>query len=56
MNLEGMSQKKLRKRYICSNHFHTSMYMNSTSIKPRLIQNAIPTKYSIGKINTKYMV
>ncbi|KAL5239374.1 hypothetical protein ACI65C_006784, partial [Semiaphis heraclei] len=47
INLVGISPEKLRKKYICSNHFHSSMYMNSTSIKPRLIKNAIPKKYSI---------
>jgi hypothetical protein len=49
INLDGMSPKKLRKRYICSEHFDNSMYMNSSSEKPRLIHNAIPKKYSRGE-------
>lgn len=43
-----MSPKKLRKRYICSDHFDKAMYMNSTCVKPRLIQNVLPNKYSTG--------
>jgi len=43
-----MSPKKLRKRYICSDHFDKSMYVN-TNLKPRLVKNAVPKKYSLGK-------
>ncbi|KAF0771117.1 THAP-type domain-containing protein, partial [Aphis craccivora] len=45
--LEALSPQKLRKRYICSHHFDASMYMNSNASNSRLIQDAVPTKYSI---------
>jgi len=47
IHLESLSPKKLRKRYICSNHFDDTMYMNSKRMK--LKQNAIPNKYLAGK-------
>lgn len=49
IKLDGISPKKLRKRYICSEHFDKAMYMNSTCVKPRLIKNAVPKIFSNGK-------
>ncbi|XP_025199564.1 uncharacterized protein LOC112597652 isoform X2 [Melanaphis sacchari] len=56
IKLDGMSPKKLRKRYICSDHFDKAMYMNSTCVKPRLIQNALPKKYSTDSSEQPVMI
>lgn len=44
--LEAFEPKKLKKRYICSNHFKKEMYINANDPKSRLITNAVPNKYS----------
>lgn len=46
INLHLLSPKCLRKRYVCSDHFNDCMYMNLNVEKRRLIQNAIPIKYT----------
>lgn len=46
IDLDALSPKRLRKRYICSEHFEASMFMNSKAEKLKLIRNATPKKYA----------
>lgn len=46
IKLNILTPERLRRRYICSNHFNDCMYMNLNVEKRRLIQNAIPIKYT----------
>jgi hypothetical protein len=49
-NLDSLSPKRLRRRYICSDHFDDSMYMNPRAEKRRLIPRAVPIKYTAQPI------
>jgi hypothetical protein len=51
MNLVSLSPKRLKKRYICANHFDTKMYNEPVgTIRRKLKKNAVPMEYSLGKI------
>ncbi|KAF0755106.1 THAP-type domain-containing protein [Aphis craccivora] len=46
--LDNLSPKKLRKRYICSDHFDKNMFMNLNQKVRKLIPNATPMKYAMN--------
>lgn len=47
ITLEELSPKRLKKRYICSDHFEKSCYSNPRAIKSRLNPNVVPKNYNI---------
>lgn len=51
MKLVSLSPKRLKKRYICANHFESKMYNEPVgTIHRTLKKNAVPMEYSLGNI------
>lgn len=52
MKLVSLSPKRLKKRYICANHFESKMYNEPVgTIRRTLKKNAVPMmEYSLGNI------
>lgn len=51
MKLVSLSPKRLKKRYICANHFANKMYNEPVGTSRRTLKkNAVPMEYSLGKI------
>ncbi|KAL4107120.1 hypothetical protein QTP88_018552 [Uroleucon formosanum] len=42
---EALSPKRLKRKYICSEHFGKNEYINPHATKSRLMPNAVPKKY-----------
>jgi len=54
ISLEALSPKRLKKKYICSEHFGKKEYINPHAAKSRLMPNAVPTKYLNGMLNINH--
>lgn len=47
--MEGLSPKRLKKKYLCSDHFERNDYVNPNDLKSRINTYAVPKKCISGK-------
>lgn len=55
VELDSISPKKIKNRFLCSEHFNRDQYSNPVDPKSRLNSNAVPKKYSEGTFDIVYM-
>ncbi|KAF0689939.1 THAP-type domain-containing protein, partial [Aphis craccivora] len=48
VELDSISPKKMKNRFLCSKHFNRDQYSNPVDPKSRLNSNAVPKNYTEG--------